>query len=141
MKGRPTMSERGPERVTCVDTRTHEQPQVLKLFILFLQMTAAAGALVLLFAAQAVITVWSGCASATRSLRACMTLRGRDASHRLFSWRRALYVFYLGTASGWSAGQASWNSAPERDPLPAEVRASSTSSSRMKLQEGPVGTR
>ena len=128
------MNEQAPVRVTCVDRRTPEQSEVVKLFLLFVQMTALAGVLVLLFAAQAVITVWSGCATATRSLRATMTRGGRDL-------RRVLYVFYLGTAASWSSGQGTWNSSPEPDPLRAEASAPSASGPRMKVLECPVGDR
>lgn len=135
------MSEQIPEVVTCVDTRTHELPQVVKLLLLCFQMIAAVGVLVLLFAAQAVITAWSGCASATASLRRCWTPAGRNAFHRMGTWRRALYVFYLGSAASRPFRQEPWTGSPELSPVRAEVRASSASGSRMTLLECSAGDR
>jgi len=134
------MSEQASVMVTCVDNRTHELAGV-KNVMLFLQMTAAAGVIVLLFVAQALIAAWGGCALAARSLRRCMTPASRNAFRRMCTWRQALYVFYLGTAGNWASGQPSWNCSSEPALVRAEVRVSSPSGSRMKLLEGSVGDR
>jgi len=102
-----------------------QAPEVLKFFTLFLQMVAAAGAMVLLFALQALITAWSGCVLAMRSL----TFAGRNVVHRASTWRQALVVFHLGSAS---LGLA---------PVRAEVRVPSTSGSRVTLLEWSGGDR
>jgi hypothetical protein len=131
------MSQQAPEIVTCVDHRTHELPEVLKLFMLFLQMIAAAGGMVLLLAVQALITAWSGCALATRSL----TAAGRIVFLRMCTWRQALYVFYLGSAASRPSRQEPWAGTPELVPVRAEVRVPSTSGSRMTLLECSGGDR
>jgi hypothetical protein len=130
------MSQQAPEIVTCVDRRTPELPEVLKLFMLFLQMTAAAGGMVLLFAVQALIIAWSGCALATRSL----TAAGRNVFLRMCTWRQALYVFYLGSVAS-RPSQDPWTCSPELAPVRAEVRVPSTSGSRMTLLECSGGDR
>ena len=131
------MSEQAPEIVTCVDRRIYELPQVVKLFVLFLQMTAAAGALALLFAAQVVITAWSGCALAVRSLAPA----GRNAVRRMCTWRRGLYVFYLGSAASRPSRQEPRTGSPELAPVRAEIPVPFTSGPRMKQLECSVGDR
>src|SRR5688572_13215 len=135
------LSRQAPEIVSCVVGRVHELPKVVKLFMLFLQMTAAVGALVLLFAAEAVITAWSGCALARRSSRRTMPPAGRIVVLRMCSWRRAVDVFCRGTASRWTSDPPSWNRSPELAPAGAEVRDPSPSGPRMKLLECSVGDR
>ena len=131
------MSEQDPETVTCVDRRTHELPEVLKLFLLFLQMIAAAGGMVLILAVQALITAWSGCALAMRSL----TPAGRNAFRRMCMWRQGLYVFYLGSVAGRPSRQEPWSGSPELAPVRAEAPVPFTSGPRMKHLECSVGDR
>ena len=111
--------------------QAHEQPEAVKILRLFLQMTAAVGGLVLLFALETLVTAWSGCASATRSLRTCRTPAGRKAVYRRSLCRRALQVLYSESAGSW----------PEPAPVRAEVRVLSASGSRMKLFECSGGDR
>ena len=108
----PTMSERAMGIRSCVDERSHHQPETMNIVTLFLQMSAFVGVLVLLFAAQAVITVWNGCAWGTRSVRIMLTPAGRTVCIRMCSWGRAVQVFYLGTTASWTPSQASWTFTP-----------------------------
>ena len=127
------MREQAPEIVTCVDSRAFEPPEAAKLILLLLQMIAAVGGLVLLFAAQAVITAWSGCALATRPLRRCLTPAGRNAFLPMCAWRHVLYVFYLGSSASRPFRQES--------SVRAEHPALSPAGSRMTLLECSGGDR
>jgi hypothetical protein len=120
---------------TCVDERTPGQSGVVKLVTIYLQMTAGVVVLILLFAAQAVITLWNSCALGTRTLRRSMIPAGRNAFTRMSSWRQAAYLFYLGTAASWTSSQASLTYTPEPVFLRAEVRAPASSGSRTTLLE------
>ena len=102
--------------VRCVDERSYPLPLIVTVLALFLQMVACVGALVLLFAAQAVITVWNGCAWQTSCVRSLLTPAGRSVFTSMCSWGRAVQVLYLGTAASWTASQAARTFTPERAP-------------------------
>src|SRR6185503_681018 len=98
----PTMGDRGSGARTCVDDQTRDGP-VLTFIALALHLTACIPVLVLLFVAQAAVPVWDSCARGARAVGRRMTPAGRNALASMCSWRRAIYVFYLGTAAGWSS--------------------------------------
>jgi len=66
-KAGPMEDGRTPELRTCSIGQTPGRLRAVKLVTLFLQMTAAAGALLLLFIAQAVMTLWNSCAGETQT--------------------------------------------------------------------------
>jgi len=131
----PTMSERAMGILGCVDERSHSLPPILDVLALFLQMSACVGVLVLLFAAQAVITGWNGCAWGTRSVRSMLTPASRAILNRTCSWGRAVQMFYLGTTANWTPSQASWIFTPERRVLRGEGRAPALSGARRRILE------
>jgi hypothetical protein len=120
----PTMGDGSRMTRACVDERAQPQPASMNVITLFLQMTVCGGGLlVLLFAAQAVMRVCTGCAWGTRYVSTMMTSAGRNALTRMLPWRRAVYVFYLGTTASWTSSRASLSFSADRTVLPAEVRA------------------
>lgn len=117
----PTM-ERALGAQTCVDQRTRR----VNLITLVFQMTACAGLLVVLFAAVPVLTAWNGCRWGARCVRSMMTPAGRTVFTRMCSWRRAVYVFYLGTVASWTL---------ERSFLRGDVLAPASSESEVQVVE------
>jgi len=97
---------------SCVDERSHQQPEITNVLTLSLEMSAFVVVLVLLFAARVVITLWNGCAWGTRGVCSMMTPVGRNAFTRIVPWRRAIYVFYLGALGSSTSSQASVSSLP-----------------------------
>jgi len=65
----------------------------------FLEIGACAGLLVLLFATQAIITLWGGCAWGARCAGSLLVPAGRSTFIRIRSWRRAIHVFTLGVTA------------------------------------------
>jgi hypothetical protein len=129
----PWIGERALGDRVCVDELPQQPNEILGVFTLVLEMTGAVGLLVLLFAAQAVMTVWIGCAWGTRSVGRMMTPAGRTALMSLCSWRRAIHVFYLGTTSKRTSFQASWSLSPDRALIRAEASAPPSSASRTPI--------
>src|SRR5687767_2737731 len=131
----PTMGERASGVRTCVDDHPHPCPVVLSVITVVLHMTASVPVLVLLFVAQSGVTVWNGCARGARFAGHMMTPAGLNAFTSLCSWRRALYVFYLGAVAGWTSSQNSWSCASQRSVLQSEIRAPSSSDSELASLE------
>jgi hypothetical protein len=131
----PTTGGRAQGDRVCVDEQPHHEREVVKVITLVLEMTGCVGLLVLLFAAQAVITVWNGCAWGTRSIGSRMAPAGRYALTRMRSWRRAIYVCYLGTAASWTSSRASWNFSPDRTSLRSEASAPASLDSQPQVLE------
>jgi hypothetical protein len=129
----PTL-ERALGARTCVDQRTRHRPQVVTVMALLLQMTACSGVLVLLFAVEALMTVWNGCASGARILKSTMTPAGRTAFTRVCSWRRAIHVFYLGTVARSTSSPVAVSFAPERSLLRADVLAPASGTTFVELR-------
>jgi hypothetical protein len=129
-----TMSERELGVRTCVDDQPYDQPQIVKVVAIFFQMSVGVGFLVLLFAGLAVVRVWKACEWGPRSLRSSLTPVGRIAIARICSWRRAVYVFYLGTPASWTSSQTSLITVGERIFRPPQVEASSSDFGTMTLE-------
>jgi len=90
----------------------------LTVITLALHMTAFVPVLVLLFVVQAAVPVWDSCARAAGAVGRIMTPAGRIALASMRSWRRAIHVFYLGTAASWTFSPASLSfSFPRPAPL------------------------
>jgi len=66
-KAGPMIDGRTPELRACGIGQTPGQLRAVTLVTLFLQMTAGVGVLLLLFIAQAGITLWNSCAWATQT--------------------------------------------------------------------------
>ena len=75
------------------------------LMTLVFQMTVGVGVLVVLLATQAVITLWNSGVWGARSLKNGMTPLGRYSVSAKGSWRKAIYLFYLGTVASWACPQ------------------------------------
>src|SRR6185369_15445171 len=102
----PTMGDGASEARTCVDDQPRHNP-TLTVIMLALHMTAFVPVLVLLFVVQAAVPVWDSCARAAGAVGRIMTPAGRIALASMRSWRRAIHVFYLGTAASWTFSPAS----------------------------------
>jgi hypothetical protein len=110
----PRTGERALGDRACVDEQPHHPRAVLKVLTLVLEMTGCLGLLVLLLVAQALIPAWNVCAWGTRSIGSRMAPACRNALAKMCSWRRPLYVCYLGTVASWTSSRASWNFSPDR---------------------------
>jgi len=79
------MSEYTPEIGTFADDPIRDQQQPGRCTMEFLVMTVGAGVLILLFAVQALITLWKACVSGTLSLRNSFAPARRLAFIRMWS--------------------------------------------------------
>lgn len=116
----PTMGDRVSGARSCVDDQIRH-PSVLTVIPLALHMTACVPILVLLLVAQAAVPVWDSCARGAKAVGRRMTPAGRIVLASMCSWRRAIYVFYLGTAAGWTSSRTSLNFSLPRPAPPGEI--------------------